>query len=110
MRRNELTFINILREILLSLESGPKDQVWLGVIARTKRSVFAQGGIDEEEAASNVVKRQKKPFFQPTNGQLFRSIISLLIFFEPNNSFLPLKSAVQVAWLSILRIKLGKDP
>ena len=57
------TFINILREVLVSLESGTVDQVWLEVIARTKRSVFAQGGIDEEEAASNVVKRQKKPFF-----------------------------------------------
>ena len=59
----------------MSLESGPVDQVWLEVIARTKRSVFAQGGIDEEEAASNVVKRQKKPFFQPINGKLFTLII-----------------------------------
>ena len=67
------------------------DQVWLEVIGRTKRSVFAQGGIDEEEAASNVVKRQKKPFFRPDNGELFTSIILLLIFLEPNHSFLPLE-------------------
>ena len=75
----------------MSLELGPVDQVWLEVIARTKRSVFAQGGIDEEEAASNVVKRQKKPFFRPTSGELFTLIILLLIFLGPNNSFLPLK-------------------
>ena len=75
----------------MSLESGTVDQVWLEVIARTKRSVFAQGGIDEEEAASNVAKRQQKPFFRPTNGELFTSIILLLIFLGPNYSFLPLK-------------------
>ena len=82
---------NILREVLVSLESGLVDWVRLEVIARTKRSVFAQGGIDEEEAASNVVKRQKKPFFGPANGELFTLVILLLIFLEPNNSFLPLK-------------------
>ena len=83
------TFINILREVLVSLESGTVDQVWLEVIARTKRSVFAQGGIDEEEAASNVAKRQQKPFFRPIMGNFSHQLFYCWFFWDRIIHFCP---------------------